>query len=165
MPINRSSHSGVTLIELIAFIVIVGLALSGLMLVFNESIVRSVNPSIEVRALELAQSKMDEIAGRKYDGNTPTGGLPACGSGQPGASICAGIGQEGGSSDYDDVDDYNGFSSTDAEGYNVSVAVSFGGGDLPGVAANAAKRVVVTVTPPVGSQVSPVVLTSYLANY
>ncbi|RYZ82317.1 MAG: hypothetical protein EOO68_34595, partial [Moraxellaceae bacterium] len=74
------NQRGVSLIELIAFLIIVGIASGALFKVYNYSLVHNVDPLIEMRALELAQAKLDDIFALKYDENTPSGGIPACGS-------------------------------------------------------------------------------------
>jgi len=75
MRIER--REGFTLIELLVFIVVISLSLGALVVVMNQALVRSVDPIVQVRLLELAQSQLDEVQSRKYDENTPTGGLPA----------------------------------------------------------------------------------------
>lgn len=111
-------QKGVTLIELIVFIVIVSVALLALVGVFNQAAVSSVDPLIRIRALEAAQSKLDEILALKYDANTPTGGVPACGST---TGVACNNNPDG---DYNDVDDFNGWSDTPYAGYSRSVTVT-----------------------------------------
>ena len=93
-------QSGVSLLELIVFIVVVSIALGALFSVFNHSMVNSVDPIVRVRAMECAQAKLDEIMARKFDENTPSGGVPACGRAETGASGCSGIGAD---VDFDDL--------------------------------------------------------------
>ncbi len=100
---KSSLQQGVTLIELIVFLVVIGITSGAIFLSFNYSMLRIADPLIEVRALELAQSKLDEILALKYDANTPTGGIPACGS--TGAVACNNT-PDG---NMNDVDDFNGF--------------------------------------------------------
>src|SRR5688572_1380949 len=66
-------QSGVTLIETIIFIVVVSIGLGALLMVFNQSVVKSVDPVIRIKALEKGQALMDEILARKFAENTPTG--------------------------------------------------------------------------------------------
>ena len=156
MPQNQA---GVTLVELVVFIIVVSIALGTLMSAYNYSMVNSVDPLIRVRALECAQAKLDEITARKFDENTPTGGVPACGSAEAGAIACLGIVAD---ADFDDVGDYNGQNFVDGD-CNVSVSVVGEGSDL-GLAddANVVRLITVTSTMPGGNTV---VLSAYHTNF
>lgn len=147
---------GVTLVETIVFIVVVSIALVALIRVFNAGVSQSVDPLVRIRALELGQAQMDEILARKYDENTPTGGVPACDS--PDGLVCAGIAAD---TDYDDVGDYNGYTNTAANGYVISVSVANAGSDL-GLPASQARLVSVNVSMPNGDALS---LSSYKVNF
>ncbi len=140
---------GVTLIEMVIFMVVVSIALGALFSVFNHAMINSVDPIIRVRALECAQAKLDEIIARKFDQNTPTGGIPACGSAEIGATPCAGIVVSGG---FDDIADYNGQNFVDGD-CNVDVVVS---GD------DTTRLVTVTSVAPDGSNI---VLSTYRTNF
>lgn len=135
------SQSGVSLLELVVFIVVVSIALGALFSVFNHAMINSVDPMIQVRALECAQAKMDEVIARKFDENTPTGGVPACGSAETGAIGCNGIAVDAG---YDDIGDYNGQNFVDGD-CDVDVAVIAEGTDL-GLADDASLVRLITVT-------------------
>ncbi len=158
---KHRSHqqSGVTLIELVVFIVVVSIALGTLFSVFKDSIINSVDPMIRVRALECAQAKLDEVIARKFDENTPTGGVPACGSAEIGATVCAGIAADAA---FDDIGDYNGQNFVDGD-CNVSVSVVGEGTDL-GLAddANLVRRVTVTSTMVDGNTIR---LSAYRTNF
>jgi type II secretory pathway pseudopilin PulG len=65
MPPDLSGQQGVTLIELIAFIVIVGLLVSGLMSGFSVTMRGSGAPKQVTQALQLAQERMELIRARK----------------------------------------------------------------------------------------------------
>jgi MSHA pilin protein MshD len=110
---NSVLQTGVTLVELIVFIVVVSIALLALTNVFNQAAMSNVDPLIRIRALEAAQSKLDEIIALKYDEATPTGGIPAC-------SLCTNTPD----SNYNDVDDFHGWSDTPYTGYSRSVTVT-----------------------------------------
>lgn len=144
-----NQQAGVTLFELVVFIVVVSIALGALFSVFNHSMINSVDPIIRVRALECAQAKLDEIIARKFDQNTPTGGIPACGSAEIGASACAGIVAGAG---FDDIADYDGQNFIDGD-CNVNVVVS--GGD-------SVRLVTVTSVMPDGNNI---VLSTYRTNF
>jgi len=149
-------QGGVTLIETIVFLVVMGIALTALMSVFNESVVKSVDPVVRVRALELGQAQLDEILARNFDENTPTGGVPACDT--VFGSACQGIAPDG---DFDDVGDYNGFTDASDPLYPVSVVVVEAGAEL-GIPASQARRITVTVAIPGGDSLT---LSVYRTNF
>ena len=125
---NRSRSRGFTLIELIIFIVIVGVAMAGILSVFNTSVKSSADPMVRKQAMALADSIMEEILLKAY---------ASSGTGTNRAT-------------YDGVDDYNGLTETaftdlsaaGLSGYTVSIAVA-APSTLAGVAM---KRVLVTVS-------------------
>ncbi len=104
---------GVSLIELIVFIVVISIALLALVGVYQQATARNVDPLIRARALEAAQSKLDEIIALKYDEKTPTGGVPAC-------SACDNTRDD----NMNDVDDFNARSDEPYPGYIRSVTVT-----------------------------------------
>lgn len=125
-PINRCNlkfynHSGVSLVEMIVFIVVVSIALLALVGVYNQAMVNNADPIIRVRALEAAQSKLDEILALKYDSATPTGGIPACNT--AGGVPCNNTKDPALLPDYNDVDDFNGWSDT-FSGFTRTVTVT-----------------------------------------
>lgn len=151
-----SGQRGFTLMEVIVFIVVVAIAMGALLAVFNHSVVNSVDPAIRVKALEKAQATLDDILARKFDENTPTGGVPACDSsaGVP----CNGISPDG---DFDDVGDYNGYNNNADARFPISVSVANAGADL-GLAANRARLITVSVAMPGGGSLS---LSAYKVNF
>lgn len=162
MPIKTGNASGFTLIEMIAFIVIVGISVVAIGSVFQHSVTRIQDPLIYSQLISMAQSQLDETASRKYDENTPTGGIPICGA----SGICAGIGLDAGESllsseTLDDVDDFHGYQDIPQTGYSRSMVVVNAGSDF-GVANANAKRITVTVTAPSGQAVS---LSVYRFNF
>lgn len=153
---NRGYVTGLSLVETIVFIVVISIALTTLVQVFNQSVVQSVDPIIRIKALEKGQALLDEILARKFDENTPTGGVPACDSSE--GAACLGITPD---SDYDDVGDYNGYTDNSDTGFAVSVSVSNAGADL-GLPANQARLITVSVSMADGN-VS--VLSAYKVNF
>lgn len=131
---RRRRHAGVTLIELVVFIVVVSFGLAGVMLVMNYTSQRSADPMIREQALLIAESYMEEILAKKFI--DPTGGtIRTCPT------------PEGGRTNYDNVCDYNGLSDSGArdqfgnavaglENYSVAVTVSGGTGISLGPAGN-----------------------------
>ena len=145
---HSSMHQrGVSLIELIAFLIIVGIASGALFKAYNYSLVHSVDALIEIRALELAQAKLDDVLALKYDENTPTGGIPACGA--TGGTVCTNA-PDG---NMNDVDDYNGATDAPYTGYSRTVSVT---------TANNQKLISVTVSAP---QSWSVTLSAFRANF
>jgi len=139
---------GVSLIELLVFIVVVSIALLALVGVFNQAAVRNVDPLIKTRALELAQSQLDAIFALKYDANTPSGGVPACGS-LSSSLTCNNTPDP----DMNDVDDFNGWSDQPYPGYSRRVSVT--------TSANI-KTITVTINAPAGVNL---ILSAQRANF
>ena len=145
MSIDRARReAGVTLIELIVFIVVVSVGLAGVLSVFNLTVARSADPLLVKQALAAADAMLEEILLKDFCDPDLT--PPAC---TPSV--------EGTRSAYDNVDDYNGYSSTGVfspvdlatpilAGYNVSVAVAQPPAALLGVPAADVRRIVVTVS-------------------
>ena len=187
---------GFTLIELILGIIILGFV-SLIMIPLVNSIRHSPDPAIRQRGIALGQALMDEILAKKWDENTPTGGGPICTSESPdqlarpslidncltGATAIAALGSDGESrTDYDDVDDYNGLSSSDnfvdqnnasfsLPGYSRSATVDYIASNASPVSATSpvssavitdTKRIVVRVTTPRQENLTLVAL---LCNY
>jgi MSHA pilin protein MshD len=146
-PSKKQLQKGVSLIEMIVFIIVIGIASSALLATYNYSLLHNTDPLIQVRALELAQAKLDEVIALKYDANTPTGGIPACDS--PAGVAC----NNETDSNMNDVDDFDGFSDDPYTGYKRSITVT---------TANNLKLISVTVTAPKNFSVT---LAAYKANF
>lgn len=166
---NTRVLRGFTLIELMVFIVVVSIALGALMRVYQQAVSTSVDPIIRVRLLELAQSKLDEVMVRKFDHNTPSGGIPACDSSGGGASAnCTlALGREGTEScastgSLNDVDDFHNCADSPYANYSREVVVSYAGTELGLASNNSAKRIQVTVTL---TGVDVISLSAYRANF
>ncbi len=144
----RLRSAGVTLIELLVFILVVSIALLALVGVFNQATKSNIDPLIQTRALELAQSQLNVVFGLKYDANTPTGGIPACGS--SGSVLACNNTPD---ADMNDVDDYDGWSDQPFTGYNRRVSIS---------TRDNIKTISVTVTGPKGVSVT---LSALRANF
>ncbi len=115
---KKQLQHGVSLIEMVVFIIVVGIASSALFATYNYSLMHNTDPLIQVRALELAQAKLDEILALKYDANTPTGGIPACDT--PTGVAC----NNSPDANMNDVDDFDGVSDTPYTGYTRNVTVT-----------------------------------------
>ena len=132
MSARRSA--GFTIIELIVFIVIVGVGLAGIALLFDTVTRGSVDPVRAKQALAVAEGMLDEILNRNFcDPDTET---PAVASTSTPA-VCVGNLTEASRDLYDDVDDYNGYATVGVRDVTSSATVV-----LPGY------NVLVTVTAP-----------------
>jgi len=157
---------GLSLVELIVSIVIVGVGVAGILSVMNLTTQRSADPMIQQQAQLIAESYLEEILLKKfYDPDTDT--------------VCTGT-TEGSRSSYDNVCDYNGLNDsagarnqlgtvvTGLEGYNVAVTVTGDGtvalGSLNNTGAVRVLRVDVIVTHDNFSGMT-VPLTGYRTNY
>lgn len=109
--------AGVTLVELIVAIVIVGTALAGLVAAYNRANIGSANPVVTQQMLAVAETMMEEIMLKPYDTNGAFAPTPA------------------NRAQYTEVSHYNGFASNgivDVDGtpiaglqrYNVNVTVA-----------------------------------------
>lgn len=113
-------QKGISLIELVIFIVILSVALTGITLIYINATRYSADPMVRIRSIELAQSTLEEILLKAYDNNTPTGGgcvqmtnaaTTLCTSGttpasDPDAGTPLGTDSEANRSVFNDVDDY-----------------------------------------------------------
>jgi len=120
---NSRRASGFSLIEVIIFIIILGLAFAGLLILYNRTSSASVDPVIRKQALAISASLIEEIELRAFtfcdpdDSNVYTAtGPPAVGSvtGCTSAATVEGIGVEGGETRhvaprFDNVSDYAGY--------------------------------------------------------
>lgn len=135
---------GISLIELIMFIVIIGVSLVGILLVMNQVTANSADPLIRKQALAIAESMLEEIKLQNLSGVACVGTL----------------GQNAARSGVSAVCDYSNYStaggirefSTNApvaglEGYNITgVAINNALGTLGGTAINVGSGVEITVT-------------------
>jgi MSHA pilin protein MshD len=152
--VNR--QSGITLIELIIFMVIVGIAMAGIISSINFNVQHSADPVVKKQALAIAESMLEEVTLQNF---SDPDGLPNV---------------EASRDLYDDIDDYhnysrNGISSINApsttitglEDYTVSVKID-SAADLNGINGGKAKRITVTVTGPLNTTV---LLEGYRTDY
>lgn len=114
-------QKGISLIELVIFIVILSIALTGITLIYINTTRHSADPLVRIRSIELAQATLDEILLKAYDDNTPVGGgcvqmsdatTTLCTSGVTPASDPDAAGKPLGAEEatrtlFDDVDDYH----------------------------------------------------------
>ena len=96
----RAPENGIALLELVVGLALLGILLSVAVETISVATQTKSMPLIHARAARLAQDTMDAVMSRKFDENTPAGGVPHCGA--TGAPPCAGI--VAGDSGMDDVD-------------------------------------------------------------
>lgn len=90
-------HSrGMTLIEVILFIVIVSVGLAGVLSAFNVATAKSADPMVRKQALTLAEQMMEEILAKEFA--NPAGGFNPATPGNPAQAERP---------DFDDVGDYH----------------------------------------------------------
>lgn len=119
MSIPRG-QSGLSLIELVMFIVIVGIAVAGVLSVMNVTTKASADPLIRKQALAIAESLLEEIELQPFTYCDPNDANAASATGAfVGVNGCAttveAFGPEAGETRYtspqfDNVNDYSGFS-------------------------------------------------------
>jgi len=160
------SQSGLTIVEIVVTIVILGIALAAVAGMVGLGLSQSSNTLIETRAVALGYSYLDEILGRRYDERTPQSRVPPCYdvAGPDRCTAEASFGPDGGEvrRTFDDVDDFHnlqegagesnpledaeGNTRTGYENFRVAVAVSYAGTDIdPGLDPTNAKLITVTV--------------------
>src|SRR5436190_9037195 len=61
IQLTSSRHSGISLIELILFIVIVSVAVAGVLLAFRLSVQKSADPLVRKQAIAVAESLLEEV--------------------------------------------------------------------------------------------------------
>lgn len=132
MRVKKSVHQrGVTLVELVIFIMLVSLGVAGILMVMVSTTQRSADPMIQQQALLIAESYLEEILHKRFRDPGPGGAA---------TSICP-TPEVAGRAVYDNVCDYHNLNNTagavDQLGntvtgltaYNVSVTVTGNVGD------------------------------------
>ena len=170
---------GLTMIELVIFMVVVSAALAGVLRVFMQATSASADPALARQALAVAESLLEEVQLMPFtfcdgdDANVATATSTAgC------AGVAEGIGAEAGEGRYatpqfDHVNDYHGFAMagiTDLTntavaglaGYSASVTVAAAGLGSITAASGDALRITVTVTGPGSTSIT---LDGYRTRY
>jgi MSHA pilin protein MshD len=174
---------GVTLVELIVFMVIVGVAVAGLFAAFNTMTKGSADPQVRKQVLAIAESLMEEVQLMPLTYCDPDDPLAPTASGSSGCTGgLAGPNNEdktvlaaetdedryGTILAFDNVSDYNGFSLpappgikdinenpiAGLEGYSASIAVTRAGTALGLASDSDALLIAVTVTGPGSVQIT-----------
>lgn len=167
MCIDRRHHQrGVTLIELIMFIVIVSVALVGVLTVFNVTTRSSADPMIRKQMLAIAEAVLDEVQSQPFTWCDPDDPAATTATGAGGCTAAPngaaeGIGAEtvtgntdarlSATSPFDNVSDYDGAAITTTitgtpmpAGFSAAVTVAQAA--LSTIAAADALLITVTVT-------------------
>lgn len=146
-PSSAMMQRGVSLIELVLFIVIISIAVAGILLVMNNVIGHSADALVRKQALAIAESLLEEIELQGVSGvNTATGSANANRTG------------------FDNVFNYNGYTTTAGiqnmdttavpglANYNVAppVSVAYTTAAWGGIPAGSAVVITVSVTGPGG---------------
>ena len=167
-PVKQKLANGFTLIELVVVIVVLSLALTGVTLVISRVVQQSPEALVQTRAMELAQTYLDEIFSKRFDELSGQGGVPRCDSTDNSTQTCTNtLGSEEGSNRllFDDVDDYNGLNEqpptsiidgsnlSNYDSYNVQVAVVYAGSELGFASNRHAKRITISITTPLGNTI------------
>lgn len=153
---------GISLIELIMFIVIIGFALTGILVVMNQVMRHSADPLIHKQAIAAAESLLEEIELQDFISQS---------------GVTNAVTQANRASEYHIVNDYNGYDTTaygggiypvsgvvpiaGLEGYNANVTVTDTA--LGGITAGSAVLITVTVTNP-QSEI-PIQISGYRTAY
>ena len=142
--ISAGRQSGITLIEILVYIVVISVGIAGLLSAYDVSIKSSADPMVRKQLVAAAESMMDEILAQPVAGN---GLRPAGGATQ--ANRAAGL--------FDEIDDYHGFATTGIYAidgtlpvsglstYSVAVSVS-STATLTGVPASALRLITVVMS-------------------
>jgi MSHA pilin protein MshD len=174
-PAQPTYGRGATLVELVITIVLMSIVLVAIASTLSFSSSRSADLLYQVKLVELGQAYLEEILTKRFDENSPLGGVPAC---APTTTACGVIGPDGeGRSQFDDVDDYHlldesppldpdGIVRQNYVGYRVVADVAYiTEAQRVALALDAvtdAKLIVVTISPPTGSAL---VFSAYKGNF
>ncbi|MGV8992248.1 MAG: type IV pilus modification PilV family protein [Thiobacillus sp.] len=186
---SMTKQRGLSMIELLVFIVIVGIAVTGMLSVYSSVTKTSANPMLQKQALAVAESLLDEVLSKPYtycdpdDAQADTAISATIGPTGCATTTEAGIGSEALENRYstttpfDNVNDYDGYfmdsstagirdlSDTAIQGlgaYRALIGVGNSPAIFNGVPANETLIVTVTVT---GPDNRPVTLTGYRTRY
>ncbi len=174
-----TDQRGLSLIELLVFIVVVGVAVTGVLSVYSLTARTSVDPMIQKQSLAIAESLLEEVLAKPYtycdpdDANVETATSPAgCAVAEMAMGPEAGETRYSNLTPFDNVNDYNGFSMAgivDLSGaavvglaaYSAAIQVQ-SAGVFNGIPAGNTLLVTVTVTAPGNHGVS---LSGYRTRY
>lgn len=180
-----TSERGLSLIELLVFIVVVGIAVTGVLSVFSLNARSSADPMVRKQALAIAESLLEEVLAKPYTYCDPDdANVETAQNASVGPLGCATtpevMGPETPTTEtrysnltpFDNVNDYNGFSMAGIVDLNNNPVAGLGGytatvqvqpaGAFNGIPAGETLLVTVTVTGPGNQGVS---LSGYRTRY
>jgi MSHA pilin protein MshD len=110
----RHRSAGFSLIEVVVFIVVLGIAFVGMLVLYNRVTSASVDPMVRKQALAIASSLLEEIELRAYTFCDPDDPNVYTATSTAGCTTIEAIGPEAGETRYsvprfDNVNDYDGF--------------------------------------------------------
>jgi MSHA pilin protein MshD len=178
---RRTRQSGLSLIELIVFIVIVGVGLAGITVTYNTVVRSSADPMARKQALAIAESVLLEIEQQPFtwcdpDDDNVTTAVSAAGCATNNQSNLGGAtpnteARDNSANPFDNVADYGNYDhaaedilgNNDFADYQVSVTITDvgGGAQFAPVPAGAILRIAVTVT----GRGETITLVGYRARY
>jgi MSHA pilin protein MshD len=131
---------GLSLIELIIFIIIVGVGVAGILVVYGVTVKSSADPQVRKQMLAIAESLLEEVEFKPFTFCDPDDANATTATGPGGCAVAANnqsllpLAPQGGETraTFDNVSDYNGFSLNPASdingntiaGYAASVVVA-----------------------------------------
>ena len=174
-----TDERGFSLIELLVFIVVVGIAVTGVVSVYSLNARSSADPMVRKQAAAIAESLLEEVLAKPYtycdpdDANAETASSPAgCATMAETAMVAEAGETRSGLTPFDNVNDYHGFSMAvirdlnddDVDGlggYSAAIQVQPAGA-FNGIPAGETLLVTVTVSGPGNHSVS---LSGYRTRY
>jgi MSHA pilin protein MshD len=179
---TKPVQAGFTLIELVLFIAIIGIAVAGVLIAYDYAARGSADPVVKKQALAIAESLLEEIQQMPFTYCDPDDPAVSTATSAAGCATPEAMGPEAGESRYsagtpfDNVNDYHGYNTAievppgikDITGvaitglgiYNAAVTVAQAA--LGGIAAGDSLRITVTVTGPANITVT---LDGYRTQY
>jgi MSHA pilin protein MshD len=180
-PSSGTGQQGLSLIELVIFMVVVSAALAGVLRIFLQATAASADPQLQRQALAIAESLLQEVQLMPFtfctsqDANVED---PSVTSSAGCATQAEAIGPENGktrsnSPQFDNVNDYHGYAMNGIAdiagnavaglaGYSASIAVA--NTALNGIAAGSGDALLITVTVN-GPGATQIVLNGYRSRY
>lgn len=144
---TKTTQTGISLIELVIFIVVVSVGVAGILSVMNITVMHSADPLVQKQAAAIAESLLEEIELQPFTWCDPNDDNATTATSAAGCATTAeGMGPEaafinqpnaenryqdvnGGNSPFDNVNDYHGFAMAGIRGIDASATV------LPGLGA------------------------------
>lgn len=133
IPRNPKRQTGISLVELIMFIVIVGIGVTGILSVMNVTTRASADPMVRKQALAVAEALLEEIELQPFTFCDPDDANAATATSTAGCAATAeAMGPEAGETRYaaplfDNVNDYHGFTMSPIVDMTNSTIAGLGG--------------------------------------